>query len=38
MRLTGRTKDLLDEIEGRRQDHIVVSPTETVSVAARGMI
>ena len=38
MRRTGRTKDLLDEIEGRRLDPIVVSPTETVKMAARSLI
>ena len=36
--LTSRTKDLLDEIEVRLLDHIVVSRTETVSMAARGLI
>ena len=36
--LTCRTKDLLDEIEVRLLDHIVVSRTETVSMAARGLI
>ena len=36
--LTGRVKDLLDEIDVRLLDHIVVSPTETVSMAARGLI
>ena len=34
MRLAGRTKDLLDEIDVRRLDSIVVSPT----MAARGLI
>ena len=36
--LTSRTKGLLDEIEVRLLDHIVVSRTETVSMAARGLI
>ena len=31
--LTGRVKDLLDEIDVRLLDHIVVSRTETVSMA-----
>ncbi|MDE0421010.1 MAG: DNA repair protein RadC [Gammaproteobacteria bacterium] len=38
MDLTGRVKDLLDEIDVRLLDHIVVSRTETVSMAARGLI
>ena len=38
MRRTGRTKVLLDEIEVRPVNPIVVSPTETVSMAARGLI
>ena len=38
MDLTSRTKDLLDEIDVRLLDHIVVSRTETVSMAARGLI
>ena len=38
MELTGRTKDLLDEIDVDLLDHIVVSRTETVSMAARGLI
>ena len=38
MSLTGRTRDLLEEIDVRLLDHIVVSRTETVSMAARGMI
>ena len=38
MSLTGRVKDLLDEIDVRLLDHIVVSRTETVSMAARGLI
>lgn len=38
MELTGRTKDLLDEIDVELLDHIVVSRTETVSMAARGLI
>ena len=36
--LTSRTKKLLEEIEARLLDHIVVSRTGTVSVAARGLI
>ena len=38
LRLTGRTRDLLDEIDVRLPDSIVVSPTETVGMAARGLI
>ena len=38
MSLTGRVKDLLDEIDVRLLDHIVVSRTETVSMAARGLL
>ena len=38
MQLTCRTKDLLEEIDVRLLDHIVVSRTETVSMAARGLI
>ena len=38
MSLTGRVKDLLDEIDVWLLDHIVVSRTETVSMAARGLI
>ena len=38
MRLTDRVKDLLDEVDVRLLDHIVVSPTETVSMASRGLI
>ena len=38
VRLTCRTKDLLDEIDVRLYDHIVISPTESVSMAARGLI
>ena len=38
VQLTGRTKDLLDEIDVHLLDHIVVSRTETVSMAARGLI
>ena len=37
MSLTGRVKDLLDEIDVRLLDHIVVSRTETVSMAAGGL-
>ena len=36
--LTSRTKGLLDEIEVRLLDHIVVSGSESVSMAARGLI
>ena len=35
MRLTGRTKGLLDEIEMRLLDQIVVSPTQTRMVRCR---
>ena len=38
MSLTSRTKNLLEEVEVRLLDHIVVSRTETVSMAARGLI
>ena len=38
VQLTGRTKDLLEEIDVHLVDHIVVSRTETVSMAARGLI
>ena len=38
MDLTSRCRDLLDEIDVRLLDHIVVSRTETVSMAARGLI
>ena len=38
IQLTCRTKDLLQEIDVHLVDHIVVSPTETVSMAARGLI
>ena len=38
MSLTCRIKDLLDEVEVRLLDHIVVSRSETVSMAARGLI
>ena len=38
MRLTGRTRDLLDEIDVRLPNPIVVYPTETVSTAARSLI
>ena len=38
MRLTGRARDLLDEIDVGRLDPIVVAPTETASMAARGLI
>ena len=36
--LTERVKDLLDEIDVQLLDHIVVSRTGTVSMAARGLI
>ena len=36
--LTGRCKDLLDEVDVRLLDHIVVTRTGTVSMAARGLI
>ena len=36
--LTSRTKDLLDEIDVQLLDHIVVSRTESVSMAARGLL
>ena len=36
--LTSRIKDLLDEIDVRLLDHIVVARSETVSMAARGLI
>ena len=38
MSLTSRIKHLLDEVEVRLLDHIVVSRSETVSMAARGLI
>ena len=38
MRRTGRTRDLLDEIEVRLLVPIVVSSTEPVGMAARGPI
>ena len=38
MSLTVRVKDLLEEVDVRLLDHIVVSRTETVSMAARGLI
>ena len=38
VQLTDRTKDLLEEIDVRLVDHIVVSRTGTVSMAARGLI
>ena len=38
MRMTDRVRDLLDEVDVRLLDHIVVSRTETVSMAARGLI
>ena len=38
MQVTCRTRDLLCEIDVRLLDHIVVSRTETVSMAARGLI
>jgi len=36
--LTSRVKSLLDEVDVRLLDHMVVSRTETVSMAARGLI
>ena len=36
--LTRRAKDLLDEIDVRLLDHIVVSRTGTVSMASRGLV
>ena len=38
MSLTSRTKYLLEEVEVRLLDHIVVSRTDTVSMAARSLI
>ena len=38
MSLTNRVKDLFEEVDVRLLDHIVVSRTETVSMAARGLI
>ena len=38
MQLTSRTKDLLEEVDVRLLDHIVVSRSETVSMAARGLV
>ena len=38
MTMTSRLKDLLDEINVRLLDHIVVSRKDTVSMAARGLI
>ena len=38
MSLTNRIEDLLDEVDVRLLDHIVVSRTETVSMAACGLI
>ena len=38
MQVTSRTRDLLGEIDVRLLDHIVVSRSETVSMAARGLI
>ena len=38
MRRTGRTMDLLDEIDVRLPDPVVVSPTEPVSTAARRLV
>ena len=36
--MTGRVRGLLDEVDVRPLDHIVVSRTETVSMAARDLI
>ena len=38
VRLTGRTRGLFDEIEVRVPNPIVISPTETASMAACGLI
>ncbi len=38
MNLTSRMKDLLGEVDVRFLDHIVASRTETVSMAACGLI
>lgn len=38
MSLTSRAKDLLEEVDVRPLDHIVVSGTETVSMAACGLL
>ena len=38
IQLTNRSKHLLEEVDVHLVDHIVVSPTETVSMAARGLI
>ena len=38
MSLTSRVKDFLDEVDVRLLDYIVVSRSETVSMAARGLI
>ena len=38
MSLTSRCKDLLQEVDVRLLDHIVVARSETVSMAARGLI
>ena len=38
MRLTGRTRDLLDKIEARLLNPIAVSPTASVCMAARGLL
>ena len=38
MRLTGRTRNLLDDIEVRLLDPIVVPPTETAGMVARGLL
>ena len=37
-RLIGRAKDLLEEIDVHLLDHIVVSRTETVTMATPGLI
>ena len=38
MSVTNLVKDLLDEVDVRLSDHMVVSPNETVRMAARGLI
>ena len=38
LQLTSRIQSLLEEIDVRLVDHIIVSPTETVSMAARGLL
>ena len=38
VQLTNRTKDLLEEVDVRMLDHIVVSRAQTVSMASRGLM